>query len=78
MRNLSEKQLKFIWNNFHRTKEDLKNISKEEWFHIREDSFMISADELVDEDGNFIDNISEECKIAESIADMKYSELMEA
>ena len=78
MKDLSEKQLKFIWDNFHKTKEDLKDVSKGDWFHIREESFMISADELVDESGNTIDDISEKCKIAESIADMKYSELMGA
>ncbi len=37
---------------------------------------MISADELMDEEGNAVDEISETCEIAESIAELAYSELM--
>ncbi len=51
-------------------------MSADEWFHIREESFMISADELMDEEGNAVDEISETCEIAESIAELAYSELM--
>ncbi len=78
MKKLSEKQLEFLQENFGKTEKDIETISSKEWFHIREESFMISADELMDEEGNAIDEITETCEIAESIADMKYSELMES
>lgn len=78
MKKLSKRQLDFLNENFGKTEADLEKLSADEWFHIREESFMISADELMDEEGNAIDEITETCEIAESIADMKYSDLMES
>lgn len=76
MKKLSEKQLKFIWNNFQKTEEDIRAISDDDWYKIREESFYISVDELVDKSDE--DELTDRCLVAESIADMKYSELMES
>lgn len=76
MKKLSEKQLRFMWDNFQKTEEDVRTISDDDWYKIREESFYISVDELVDKSDE--DELTDRCLVAESIADMKYSELMES
>ena len=75
MLNLKENQVKFIQNELGISKEKLECISKEEWRKIREDCFEISIDELLDEHGHAVEYVTERCMMAESIADVKYSEL---
>lgn len=76
MLDLSRKQLKFLETEFGLAKSHLSKISKEEWHSIREKSFFISVGELLDDEGQAVDFVTERCRIAESIADLKYSELM--
>ncbi len=76
MLNLKDKQIEFIENELGIGKEELENINKDDWRKIREKCFNLSVDELLDKYGHAIDNVTERCIIAESIADMKYSELI--
>lgn len=76
MKKLSKGQLEFLNENFGKTEADLEKLSADEWFHIREESFYISVGELVDKSDE--DELTDRCLVAESIADMKYSELMES
>lgn len=76
MLNLKENQIEFIRNEFGISRRELEHISKDGWKQIREECFNISIEELLDEQGNAIDDVTKRCVIAESIADMKYSELI--
>lgn len=77
MLNLKDEQIEFIENELGISEKELENINKDDWRKIREKCFNLSVDELLDEDGYAIDDVTEKCIMAESIADMKYSELIE-
>lgn len=76
MLNLKDDQVEFIQKELGISKEELEIISKDGWKQIREECFNISVDELLDDDGNAVDDVTSRCTMAESIADMKYSELI--
>ena len=75
MLRLNDEQIKFLSDEFGFTKENLESISKNEWHKIRERCFDTSVDELLDDNGNARDFVTKRCDIAESIADLKYSQL---
>lgn len=75
MLNLTDKQIEFLEKEIGTKKADLENVDKEEWRAIREKCFDISVDELLDEVGNAVETVSSRCVMAESIADIKYSQL---
>lgn len=75
MLRLNNEQMKFLSDEFGITKEKLENISKDEWHKIRESCFDASVDELLDDHGNAVDFVTKRCDLAESIADIKYSQL---
>lgn len=76
MLNLKDEQVEFIQKELGISKEELEIISKDGWKRIREECFNISVDELLDDDGNAVDDVTSRCIMAESIADMKYIELI--
>lgn len=76
MVNLNNDQLKFLKKEFGISKDELKSISKDDWHKLREKCFDISVDELLDDDGYAVDFVTKRCELAESIADMKYSQMI--
>lgn len=69
---LSKEQLEFLNLEFSITEKDMEDMTEEQWFSIREKSFLIEAEE-VNEEG---DGISERGEIAASIADVTYRMLI--
>ncbi len=72
---LSEKQLDFLKTEFGITKEDIGKMTADQWKEIREKCFNIEADELMDLGDDEEAEESERCKLATSIADIKFSQL---
>lgn len=75
MLNLKDEQVQFIQKELGIGMEELERVSKSRWKQIREECFDISVEELLSEVGRSGDYVTNRCSMAESIADMKYSEL---
>ncbi len=72
---LNEKQLDFLKTEFGLTKEDIGKMTADQWKEIREKCFYIEADELMDLEDDEEAEESERCKLATSIANIKFSQL---
>ena len=68
---LSKEQLNFLTEELNVTKKDIESMSADEWKNIREKCFYIESDELLDMD----DEETMRCKLATSIANIKFSDL---
>ena len=77
MINLSKEQLTLLEKELGVTEDQVEAMTKEQWKEVREKCFFLSIDELVDEDGNALENASnpERLYLLESIADTKYKQL---
>ena len=77
MINLSKEQLELLEKELEITEEKIEAMTKEEWKEVREKCFYLSIDELVDEDGEAIEEPinPERLELLESIADTKYKQL---
>lgn len=72
---LNEKQLEFLQIEFRLTEDDIDKMTADEWMEVREKCFYIEADELMDIEDDDEAEESERCKLATSIADMKFSDI---
>ena len=70
---LSKEQLNFLNEELNVTKKDIESMSADEWKNIREKCFYIESDELLDIDDE--DEETMRCKLATSIANIKFSDL---
>lgn len=77
MINLSKEQLDLLEKELGVTEEQIASMTKEQWFEVREKCFYLSIDELVDEDGEAIEDPlnPERLDLLESIADTKFKQL---
>lgn len=77
MINLSKEQLDLLEKELGLTEEQVEAMNKEQWKEVREKCFFLSIDELVDEDGEALDNAinPERLCLLESIADTKFKQL---
>ncbi len=73
--NLTQKLKSFIKDEFDIGENAIERMSKDEWHEIRERCYDISLDELLDENDNAKDDITDRCLIAESIMDIRFSQL---
>lgn len=73
--NLNERQLEFLHTEFDLTEEDIDKITADGWMEVREKCFYIEADELMDLEDDEGAEESERCKLATSIANMKFSHI---
>ena len=74
---LSKEQIKFLNDEFDVSESNIEKMSKEEWVKIKKKSYDIMRDEMLDENDDAIEDISERGIIAESITDIEYSMLKE-
>ncbi len=72
---LNEKQLDFLKTEIGLTKEHIGKMTADQWKEIREKCFYIEADELMDLEDDEEAEESERCKLATSIANIKFSQL---
>ena len=77
MINLSKEQLDLLEKELGVTEEQIASMTKEQWFDVREKCFNLSIDELVDEDGEAVEepNNPDRLELLESIADTKFKQL---
>lgn len=77
MINLSKEQLDLLEKELEITEEQIEAMTKEQWKEVREKCFFLSIDELVDEDGEAIEEPAnpERLNLLESIADTKFKQL---
>lgn len=77
MINLSKEQLDLLEKELGITEEQIEAMTKEQWKDVREKCFFLSIDELVDEDGEAIEEPTnpDRLDLLESIADTKYKQL---
>lgn len=73
--NLSGKQLEFLDKELNISKDDIEKMSAEEWKTVREKCFYIEADELMDMEDEENQEETERCRLATSIANIKFSDL---
>lgn len=72
---LDEKQLEFLKIEFDLTKEDIDKMTVDGWKEVREKCFYIEADELMDLGDDEDVEESEHCRLATSIANIRFSRL---
>lgn len=72
---LNKKQMDFLNIELNIQSSDLDRMSAEQWKCIREKCFYIEADELMDMEDDENDTETERCRLATSIANIRFSEL---